>query len=232
MLEWVVLTDQPLTAVQHKAFLNLLGTINPDASSVSDKTIKRDMMTAFSHELEKNKSRINDVPGKISFTIDGWSSKNVLSFVAIRAHFINKEWKYESLLLDFIEVDSHKGIDLKYTFIDCLKRYDIRLSKVMAITMDNVESNNLFMEYLQIYGIEVQTVFSAHGNRVRCLAHVLNLGVQDIMTSLSIKKTADTDTPEDEADLSDEVSVVAISKHLTNLNRNKSYRKMMTRMLI
>lgn len=163
-------------------------------------------MKAYLSELEKNKSHLNAAPGKISFTIDGWSSKNVLLFLAIRAHFINIEWKYESTLLDFIEVDSHKGIDLKETFVNCLKRYDIHLSKVMAITMDNVESNSTFMDHTKIYGIEVQTNFSSHGNRVRCLAHVLNLGVQDIMTSLSIKKAADTDEPDDEADLYDEVS--------------------------
>lgn len=206
MLKWIILDDQPFTAVQHKAFLNLLGTLNPEASSVSDKTIKRDMMKAFLSELEKNKSHLNAAPGKILFTIDGWSSKNVLSFLAIRAHFINIEWKYESTLLDFIEVDSHKGIDLKETFVNCLKRYGIVLSKVMAITMDNVESNSTFMEHMKIYGIEVQTNFSSYGNRVRCLAHVLNLGVQDIMTSLSINKAAYTDEPDDEADLSAEVN--------------------------
>lgn len=211
-MEWVVLDDQPFTAVQHKAFVKVLGTLNPEASSVSDKTIKRDMMKAFLSELEKNKSRLNGVPGKISITIDGWSSMNVLSFVAIRAHFINIEWKYESLLLDFIEVDSHKGIDLKETFLDCLKRYGIHLSRVMAITLDNVESNSTFMDHLQNYGIEIHTIFSSRGNRVRCLAHVLNLGVQDIMTSLSISKTADTDAPEDVADLSDEVSIFTISE--------------------
>lgn len=209
-MQWVVVTDQPFTEVQHKAFLNLLQTLNPEASSVSDKTIRRDMMKAFLHELEQNKSRINDLPGKISFTIDGWSSKNVLSFVAMRAHFINIEWKYESLLLDFIEVDGHSGFELKETFLDCLKRYVIPLSKVMAITMDNVESNSTFMDHLEKYGIEVQTVISSSGNRVRCLAHVLNLGVQAILKSLNISLTADTDRPEDEVDLPDEVCVVII----------------------
>lgn len=207
MLQWVLVCDQPFTEVQQKAFLNLLQTLNPVAKSVSDKTIKRDMMKAFSIELEKNKLRLKQIPGKISFTIDGWSSKNILSFVSIRAHFINTDWTYGSLLVDFIEVDSHKGFDLKCTFLDCLKRYEIPLSKVMAITMDNVEANTLFMEHLQTYGIEIQTIFSPAGNRVRCLAHILNLAVQDIMKSLNISLTSDTDEPEDEVDFSDEVCV-------------------------
>lgn len=207
-MQWVLIRDQPFTEVQEKAFLNLLKTLNPDATSVSDKTIRRDMMKAFRQELEINKLRMKNLPGKISFTIDGWSSKNVLSFVAIRAHFINVEWKYESLLLDFIEVDGHKGLDLKATFLDCLKLYEILLSKVMAITLDNVESNHTFMELLEKYGIEIHTIISPSGNRVRCMAHILNLAVQDIMTSLNISLTSATDKPEDEVDLPDEVCVI------------------------
>lgn len=204
-MQWVVIEDQPFTAVQEKAFLRLLETLNPEASSVSDKTIRRDMMAAFLHELEINKLRFKNLPGKISFTIDGWTSKNVLCFVAIRAHFITAEWKYESLLLDFIEVDGHKGLDLKATFLACLQRYEIPLSKVMAITLDNVESNHTFMVLLEKHGIELQIIISSSGNRIRCMAHILNLAVQDIMNSLSISLTTATDTSDDEIILPDEV---------------------------
>lgn len=204
LLKWVILSDQPFTEVQNEAFLNMLQTLNPDAKSVSDKTIKRDTMAAFSLEFEKTKLRMKEVPGKISFTMDGWTSRNVLAFVAIRAHFINTEWKYESELLDFVEVDGHSGSDLSDVFLDCLKHYDIPLSKVMAITMDNVESNNTFMNLLATYGITIQTTTSPDANRVRCLAHVLNLSVQDIMSSLNISLKPDDDQPEDEADFSDE----------------------------
>lgn len=182
----------------------MLKTLNPEAKSVSDKTIKRDSIKNFSLEFEKVKSRIKEVPGKISFTLDGWTSRNVLAFVAIRAHYINTEWNYESVLLDFVKVDGHSGPELCDIFIDCLKRYSIPLSKIMAITMDNVESNNTFMSSLATHGVTIQTIISSDGNRVRCLAHVLNLSVQDIMKSLKISLTLDDDQPEDEVDFSDE----------------------------
>lgn len=158
MLKWVILSDQPFTEVQNEAFLDMLKTLNPEAKSVSDKTIKRDSMAAFLLEFEKNKLHISKVPGKISFTLDGWTSRNVLAFVAIRAHYINTDWNYESVLLDFVEVDGHKGSDISSVFLDCLKRYDIPLSKVISITMDNAEPNNTFMDILATHGISIQTI--------------------------------------------------------------------------
>lgn len=147
---------------------------------------------------------MSTVPGKISFTIDGWTSKNVLSFVSIRSHFINAEWKYESVLLDFVHVDgSHSGFDLSSIFLDCLRRFDIPLSKVMGITLDNVASNDTFMTSLEEHGIKISTHVSAASNRVRCLAHVLNLSVQDLLNSLKVSLKYEDAEEDDFADLED-----------------------------
>lgn len=56
----------------------------------------------------------------------------------------------------------------------------------MGITLDNVVSNGTFMECLQAHGIQILTHVSAVSNRVRCLAHVLNLSVQDLLNSLKV----------------------------------------------
>lgn len=105
--------DQPFTETQQEAFNKMVNTLNPKAKVISPTTVKRDLIVTFGVKLEQVKSRMSTVPGKISFTLDGWTSKNVLSFISIRSHFINVEWKYESVLLDFVHVDgSHKGIDL------------------------------------------------------------------------------------------------------------------------
>lgn len=209
-MKWVVVCSQPFCEVQQEAFLDMIKTLNPEAKPISDKTIKRDILSRFAIEAEKLKLHISKVPGKISFTIDGWTSKNVLSFLAIRMHFINADWKYESVLLDFLHVDgSHMGFNLGIIFLDCLKRFEIPLSKVMAITMDNVGSNDTFMEYLKNEGIKIEIRISAAGNRVRCLAHVLNLSVQDLMSALNIALNNDEDVLfEDSGDSDTEVGFI------------------------
>lgn len=186
-MKWVVVCDQPFSETQQEAFIDMINTLNPKAKVISPTTLKRDLIATFRVKLEEVRSRMSVVPGKISFTIDGWTSKNVLSFVSIRSHFINADWKYESVLLDFLHVDgSHSGLNMCNIFLDCLRRFEIPLSKVMGITMDNVSSNDAFMEHLEKHGIQIVTNVSAATNRVRCLTHILNLSVQDLLKSLKV----------------------------------------------
>ena len=51
---------------------------------------------------------------KISFTIDGWTSSNNISFLGITAHLITDKWKLKSFLLDFVKLDGpHLGANIK-----------------------------------------------------------------------------------------------------------------------
>lgn len=117
--------------------------------------------------------------------------------MAIRAHWISADWVYQTVLLDFSYIDgSHGGGDFCDIFLKCLKRFDIPLSKVLAVTMDNVTSNDTFVDCLRIHGIKFGINLSAAENRVRCMAHIINLGVQDILESLKIPLNYDFDAYE------------------------------------
>lgn len=161
--------------------------LNPTARTVCSFTIKRDIVKQFDEKVKTIVEYIKKTPGKISFTIDAWTSKNVLPFLAIRAHWINADWEYETILLDFSHIEgSHNGKNFSEIFLQCLKRFEIPLSKVLALTMDNVSSNDTFMEFLRKYGIEVGVNLSATKNQVRCMLHILNLIVQEILKCLKI----------------------------------------------
>lgn len=178
----------------------MIATLNPDAKVISETTLKRDLVALFKQKFEEVQIRIGKVPGKISFTFDGWTSKNVLAFVAIRAHYLNVDYVYESVLLDFSHLaESHSGLNLCNVFLDCLKRFEIPLCKVMGITMDNAFANDTFLDSMEKHGIKILTNFSKAGHHVRCLAHILNLSVQDILQALKVASMyveADDENPE------------------------------------
>ena len=64
----------------------------------------------------------------------------------------------------------------------CLEIFEIPLNKVMAIKMDNVSSNDTFITNLN----KIIPSFTSTENRVRCILHIVNLAVQDILKSLKI----------------------------------------------
>jgi hypothetical protein len=43
--------------------------------------------------------------GRISITTDGWSAWNYKDFIAVTGHWINKDWKQRSQLLDIVPLE-------------------------------------------------------------------------------------------------------------------------------
>lgn len=181
------MSDQPFCECSNSYFLDMLASLNPEAKSISKTTVKRDIMELFTAKVHEIKLKLGKAPGKFSFTLDAWTSKNALPFMAIRAHWIDADWAYQTVLLDFCYIEGkHDGDNFCNIFVECLKRFEIPISKVLALTMDNVGSNDTFMEFLTKHGIKVGVHMSSAENRVRCMPHILNLSVQDILASLKI----------------------------------------------
>ena len=44
---------------------------------------------------------LQEAPGKISFTVDAWTSATMVPFLGVTAHWIDKEWR----LQDTLELD-------------------------------------------------------------------------------------------------------------------------------
>lgn len=187
--------NQPFSTAQQKPFKELLNTLNPDAKIVSDKTIRADLLKEYEKKFNDLKHEIIEIPGKISITLDGWTSKNFLAFVAIRGHWLDKDWNYQSKLFDFAYVEGdHSGLNHSRILTDCLIRLGIPYSKILAITLDNATSNDTIFHWLE--------EISAESCHIRCMAHIINLAVQDI---LQILKVPHEDNIEDDINLDDEV---------------------------
>lgn len=181
------MSDQPFSECTNEYFMELIDTLNPDAEIISDTTVKRDLMALFSGKVSEIKAKLKEAPGKFSFTLDAWTSTNTLPFMAIRAHWIDADWVYQTVLLDLCYIEgNHDGQNFCDIFLGCLERFEIPLSKVLALTMDNVGSNDTFIEFLKQHGVKVNVNISSAGNRVRCMPHILNLSVQDILAALKI----------------------------------------------
>lgn len=164
-------------------------------------------MKKFAEEFEQVKSTVSDIPGKISFTIDGWTSKNIFPFVNIRAHWIDAQWQSQSILLEFSEIhNEHSGDNLCKIFLKCLDRFGISVSKILAITLDNASNNDTLLTSFINEVIAQGVNISIDDIHVRCLAHIMNLSVQDILTKLGGTKsvTDKMDENDDDEDMDED----------------------------
>lgn len=181
LVKWIILSDEPFSTVEEPAFVEMIHSLNPKAEIISDKTVRADLMAIYEKLIDEIKIELSTVPGKLSFTMDGWTAKNVLPFVAIRAHWLDSTWSYKSKMLDFAYVrGEHNGLKLKDIFMNCLSRFDIPIEKVLAITVDNASNNDTFFMWLEECGLTDLM------NHIRCIAHIMNLSVQDMLDELKI----------------------------------------------
>lgn len=64
----------------------------------------------FVRSISQLNKALEDCPGKVSLTFDGWTSKIMTAYLAITAHYITADWELKSDLLSFQELEgSHSG---------------------------------------------------------------------------------------------------------------------------
>lgn len=196
------MSDQPFTEPEQKDFVELVKSLNPEAVLISDKTVRADIIEKYEEKLETVKDLVTTIPGKLSISLDGWTSRNVLPFFAIRGHWLDLEWNYNSILLEFQYIHGkHSGWKHSCIFRDCLDRLNIPMTKIFAVTGDNASNNGTFFDWLEEHGL------SSFSNQVRCLCHIFNLAVQDLLKLLgvAVPDDEDDDAAED-YDLENEVT--------------------------
>ena len=104
LVEWIIINQHPFTIVEEPKFIDYIHILNPDAVLISADTIKRRIMNLYTANIVKMQESFQDILGKISFTLDVWTSPSTKSFLAITAHYIDKDWKLRNVLVDFIQI--------------------------------------------------------------------------------------------------------------------------------
>lgn len=127
----------------------------------------------------------------ISITLDTWTNPNHLAFLGIVGSFITSQWERKEILLGFEPLSgAHTGGALAAVFQKTLYEYNIE-SQLLAITAGNASNNKtlcqVLSEKLELKGIQ----WSAKQNQLLCIAHVIQLIVNEIVKHLSIEARDD-----------------------------------------
>jgi len=95
----------------------LFKMLNPKVKVPTADTIHTGILSIFSEEQDRMRQKLQKMLGKISFTLDAWTSRNQLPFLGITAHWIDSDWNLCSTLIDFQLLSGpHSGENLKAAF--------------------------------------------------------------------------------------------------------------------
>ncbi|OXA47595.1 putative AC transposase [Folsomia candida] len=154
LTEFVLETDQAFSIVEEPSFRRLLDLLKPEIKIPGRTTIRSKISKRYQKEKQRIASKLHEIPGRLSFVLDCWTSSNQYAFQGIIVQGISKDWQLLSLPLDLtILHGSHTG-------------------------------ENLATQFFKRLMLEKNIDFSVEDFRVRCLAHILNLVCQTALDSL------------------------------------------------
>jgi hypothetical protein len=184
----------PFSLVELGAFRLCFNLCKPDVALPSAKTLKGDLMKCYRQEDGRVNERLRNASGKISVTFDCWTSPNNEAYLGVTGHYIDNDWAMQSLLLDFVPLPGeHTGENLCGAFVDVCVRRGI-LDKLLGVTTDNAANMGKCLADLEGACRARGVTFDKDQQRVRCVAHVVDLAVQAFLRELKAEdSTADSD---------------------------------------
>lgn len=168
------------------------------------------------------------VAGEVNLTCDAWQASNKDGYFAVTCHWIEEsiptQWEIKSSLLGFIRLNNaHNGKRLGQALFKVIKRVGIE-HKTGHITCDNASNNTTMMQELATR-LKAATgeEYKWRKMKINCLAHVINLATQTLISAYSKAPHFDPKNPEAHVPTSrDEVGLVrAISVEERSSSKRK-----------
>lgn len=131
---------QPFSIVEDNGFKNFVSTLNPSYKLPDRKTISGSLIPAAYEEcLAYVQQRITNAKS-VCITTDCWSSSVQDSYIAITAHFIDDDFKFESVLLECgLMEGSHTSVALANEMKRITDKFEIS-DKVSIVVSDNASN--------------------------------------------------------------------------------------------
>jgi hypothetical protein len=208
-LRWVIAIDQNFTINDHMKTLRMFQCFDLYIKLSFAFIIKNHMMKRL-NDVEANlfKNLFDEV--KVFLTLNCWFVSNRQSYLFIIVFFINKNWKYHEVLIEFEYMKKKHTNEILTKIIEkILTRHNIQV-RILIITIDNVSNNIIFflilVKNLNIITSCVNVTFEKNDEEndemsdkkkkrnivhISCLAHVLQLTLQTFLNSIRVNSIND-----------------------------------------
>lgn len=167
--------------------LDLVEVIQQAQSKIdipSARSIRRYLDSAVKSDQKEILGRLPD-GSRLSLALDCWTSPFQQAFMAITGYFLVRDWNYCEVLLGFEHLyGSHTGENLSKTVIQLLNNHGIT-NRVLSVTTDNATNNNTLMTNIQ-ETIQSQSQSDTLIFRVPCIAHVIQLSLNELLGKLKV----------------------------------------------
>ena len=173
LLKMIVCDLQPFSIIEDAGFREFVTALDPSFTIPSRQVLAKDMLAAsYKNAVEKVKAMLDQAEAVSLTTDDAWTSICTDSYIAVTAHFISSDMVLQSCLLECVKYsERHTAENLCNDMKRVITEWGIA-DKVAAVVTDNAAN--------------ITAAVRLSGYRhLPCLAHTLNLVVQQAVQSIA-----------------------------------------------
>jgi hypothetical protein len=101
-------------------------------------------------------------------------------------YFIDKNWKYREVFFVFQSLsDVHTNEMMTKIIVNILKKYKLK-NRLLAVTTNNASNNDKMKKNMKKILKELEVKWNHEKNHVFCIAHVIQLVVNELLVSMKI----------------------------------------------
>ncbi|KAJ6125923.1 hypothetical protein N7471_010416 [Penicillium samsonianum] len=192
-IRWIVTDMKAFTTVESPEFQQMFRDIpGIEPPFTSRHTLRDRIMQEFAIQRTNLKNELTLTCKTIALSLDIWTSQNHLPILGIIGHWLTDEFEYRERLLEFTELQGiHSGENLAIAVENMLIELSLE-EKLISITGDNASNNEAMASELyfslsdrpRMEDAMPEPLYRGLDSYIRCLAHVLNLIVEDILRNL------------------------------------------------
>jgi hypothetical protein len=192
-IRWIVTDMKAFTTVESPEFQQMFRDIPGIEFPFNSRHTLRDrIMQGFAIQRTNLKTELTLTCKTIALSLDIWTSQNHLPVLGIIGHWLTDEFEYRERLLEFVELQGiHSGENLATAVENMLMELSLE-DKLISITGDNASNNEAMASELyfslsdrsRVQNAIPAPLYRGLDSYIRCLAHVLNLIVKDILRTL------------------------------------------------
>ncbi|XP_053212740.1 E3 SUMO-protein ligase ZBED1-like [Panonychus citri] len=164
LLWWIIKNAHPYRVCEQKGFKEFITSLNKHYSPPLKDKVNRLIRELYDTKKSQVTMFLNNVKG-LSLTSDGWKDvSNQISYIGLTAHFID-EYKLHSVCLKANQIQESTSDNISSIFDQTIEDWGILKENIMCITTDGAAN----------YSRAAKSV----SNHIHCIAHQLNLIVED-----------------------------------------------------
>ncbi|XP_021736684.1 zinc finger BED domain-containing protein DAYSLEEPER-like [Chenopodium quinoa] len=171
----IILHDYPTNMVELPGFVDFAKILQPNFSMVSFDSVHSEIVAIYTREKKSLADTLAEIPGRVSLTVDLWTSDQTLGYAILTGHFIDADWRLNSRVLRFVRVPfPDSQVAFNHAVVSCLSEWGLG-SKLFALAVDQSFANEAVVGNLRgLLSIKNSHMLNGQYLLANCYARVMS----------------------------------------------------------